>query len=101
MHSQQFVEEMKQRLLEAKEKLQGDLSGLKSHQELGSDTDSSAQEVEGDEVSQDLIVRIHLDLEKIESALGKIEAGTYGVDGEGKEIPENRLRALPWADKSI
>jgi RNA polymerase-binding transcription factor DksA len=42
-----------------------------------------------------------LDSEKVNKALNKIAAGTYGIDDEGNEIPEERLRALPWADKSI
>jgi RNA polymerase-binding transcription factor DksA len=37
----------------------------------------------------------------VNKALNKIAAGTYGIDDEGNEIPEERLRALPWADKSI
>jgi RNA polymerase-binding transcription factor DksA len=41
------------------------------------------------------------DLEKVSKALGKIEAGTYGTDDEGKEISEERLRAMPWADKAL
>ena len=64
------------------------MAGLKPHEELGGDFDSNVQEVEDDEVSQDMIARISSDLEKIEKALAKIEAGTYGTDDEGKEISE-------------
>ena len=73
MLSQQFVEEMKQRLLSQKAKLESDLAGLTPHEELGGDLDSNVQEVEDDEVSQDMIARIQLDLEKIASfaKLGK------------------------------
>ena len=101
MLTPQFVEEMKQKLEAHKAKLEGDLSGLKPHEELGTDLDSSAQEVEDDEVSRDLIARMTADLEKIDKALQKIASGTYGTDDEGKEISEGRLRALPWADKAI
>ena len=92
---------MKQELLAKKAQLEEDLKGLSSHTELGGDEDSNAQEVEGDEVSRDVIARMTSDLEKIAAALAKIEAGTYGTDNDGKEISEARLRALPWADKSI
>jgi RNA polymerase-binding transcription factor DksA len=101
MQSQQFIDEMKTKLLDAKKKLEGDLAGLKGHEELGSDLDSNIQEVEGDEVSQDLITRIKTDLEKINKALAKIEDGSYGTDDQGKAIPQERLRAMPWADTSI
>ena len=39
--------------------------------------------------------------EKIDKALLKIDNGTYGTDDEGKEISQERLAALPWADKAI
>ena len=64
MLSQEFVAEMKTKLLEQKQKLEEDLK-------------------------------------KINAALEKIEAGTYGTDDEGKEIAEERLRILPWADKAL
>jgi RNA polymerase-binding transcription factor DksA len=101
MLTKEFTEEMKQKLLTHKQKLEGDLAGLKPHEELGGDLDSNVQEVEDDEVSQDVIARIKGDLEKIEKALLKIQDGSYGMDDEGKEISEQRLRVIPWADKSI
>ena len=101
MPSKAFAEEMKQALLAAKQKLKEDLKGLNAHTELGGDDDSNVQEVEDDEVSRNLIARMKLDLEKIDAALAKIENGTYGTDDAGKEISEERLRALPWADKAI
>ncbi len=101
MLSPQFIAEMKQALLERKSKLEEDLKGFATHTELGTDMDSSAQEVESDEVSQDVIQVIDRDLQKIAVALEKIEKGTYGTDEDGKEISEARLRALPWADKAI
>ena len=101
MLSQSFVDEMKQKLEEQKQKLLADLKGLRPHTEMGDDYDENASELEVDEVNQDLIARMQGDLEKIDKALAKIEAGTYGTDDEGNEISEARLRALPWADKAI
>ncbi|MCL5775246.1 MAG: hypothetical protein M1333_03485 [Patescibacteria group bacterium] len=101
MLSQEFVSEMKQKLVESKEKLEQDLAGLSPHTEIGSNPDESAEEVELDEVNRDMIARINLDLAKINKALEKIEAGTYGVDDAGNQISEARLRVLPWADKAI
>lgn len=101
MHSKDFIEEMKQKLLGAKDKLGADLSKLAAHTEMGSDMGENAEEIEVDEVNQDLIATMKSDLEKIDNALAKIDSGNYGVDDEGKEISEDRLRAIPWADKAI
>jgi DnaK suppressor protein len=40
-------------------------------------------------------------LSEIDAALAKIEAGTYGTCGCGKEIGEARLEAYPWAARCI
>lgn len=101
MLSPEFVENMKIRLLEQKIKLEGELNGVKPHTELGNNYDDTASELPLDEVNQDVIAQIKLDLEKIEHALEKIAAGTYGIDDEGNEISEERLDALPYADKAI
>lgn len=101
MLSSKFIEEMKQKLSAQKQKLEEDLAGLSPHTEMGEQMDENAEEVNVDEVSQDLIVTMKSDLDKINKALAKIDAGTYGTDDEGREISEARLRAMPWADKSI
>ena len=101
MHTQAFISEMKQKLLAEKTKLEAELKALIPHTELGDDLDSQVQEVEGDEVNQDLMATIKNDLEKINIALTKIQAGNYGLDDEGNEISEERLRVIPWADKAI
>ena len=101
MLSQEFLEEMKQKLLVTKKKLEDDLAGLHAHTEMGDSYDENADEIGPDEASEDVIALMKADLEKINKALGKIEAGSYGTDDEGKVISENRLRALPWADKAL
>lgn len=101
MLSQDFIEEMKAKLFAEKERLSADLVGSPEHTELGREFDENAQEVELDEVSADVRARISMDLEKIEIALSKIDAGTYGTDNAGNEISEERLRVIPWADQAI
>ena|SRR3989338_11463769 len=101
MLSQEFIQQMKQRLEEEKAKLTVDLEGLHAHTEMGEEEDDQSNELQVDEVNQDVIARIQSDLAKIEKALAKIANGTYGADDEGKEISEERLRALPWADKAL
>ncbi len=68
---------------------------------MGNDIGENAEEIELDEVNRDLITRMEKDLEKISIALEKIEAGTYGIDGNGEQISEERLRVLPWADTAL
>ncbi len=101
MLSQSFVSEMKQQLLNKKRQLENDLAGLAPHTEMGDSEDENAEEIQVDEASQDVIAMMQADLAKINSALAKIENGTYGTDDEGREISEARLRAIPWADKAI
>ena len=101
MLSPEFIEQSKQRLLELQKSLIEELKGLSPHTELGNQEGDAASELEIDEVNQDLIARISSDLEKIAKALAKIEAGTYGLDDDGKEISEARLVAMPFADKAV
>jgi RNA polymerase-binding transcription factor DksA len=101
MLSQDFIKEMQGRLEQERTRIQDELGGLKTHTEVGDDYDENATEVEMDNVSQDLIQRLGDDLRKIEAALARIQDGTYGVDAQGNEIPEQRLRALPWADSNV
>ncbi len=65
--------------------------------EVGSEQGENAYEVEqfGNELSvvEDLEAR----LKQVESALGKIEEGTYGTCDQGDAIDEARLRAEPAA----
>ena len=92
---------MKQKLLAQKQKLEGDLANLSPHTEMGDGMDENAEEINVDEVNRDLIASMKADLEKVNRALAKIEAGTYGTDDEGRKISEARLRVMPWADKAI
>lgn len=100
-HSAQFIAEMEQGLLDMKAKLEEDLKGLSEHTEMGEDEDDSADESVLDEVNQNLIARIRSDLEKINAALERIAGGTYGIDANGNDIDEGRLRALPWAESNV
>lgn len=101
MLSQEFIDEMKAKLLEEKSQLEADLNTIPEHTEVGDDLDENATEIQMDEVSQNLSESASSNLEKINIALQKIEQGTYGIDSDGNEIAEERLRAIPWADKAI
>ena len=41
-------------------------------------------------------------VEQIDAALDRIKAGTYGICvASGKSIPQERLRAIPWAAERV
>ncbi|MEK7618462.1 MAG: hypothetical protein AAB410_04950 [Patescibacteria group bacterium] len=101
MLSKEFVEKMKIKLLEEQARLEAEFAGLAGHVEIGSRDDENAKEAEEDEINRSIKIRIQADLEKIAKALNKIELGTYGVDDFGQAIAEDRLEALPWADRAI
>ena len=101
MLNTEFIEEMKAKLLAERERLMSDLAGAPSHTEIGEDYDENAQEVEADDVNANVRARVQSDMDKIEKALQKIDAGTYGTDNDGVEISEERLRVIPWADKAL
>lgn len=101
MLSKEFVDKMKAKLLEEQARLEAELAGLAGHMEIGSRDDENAKEAEEDEINHSIKIRIQADLEKIDKALSKVESGTYGTDDFGQTIAEDRLEALPWADKAI
>lgn len=101
MHSKEFIANMKVQLEKQKAKLEEDMKNLLKHTEMGNDQGENAEEIELDEVNNDVRATFKEDLEKIDKALAKIENGTYGIDDEGREISEERLKALPWADKAL
>jgi len=74
----------------------GDLSGYDQHQ---ADSATLTFEREKDLAIED---GLKSELEQIEMALGKIDAGTYGIcDRCKKPIDERRLEALPYATLCI
>jgi DnaK suppressor protein len=101
MLPEDFIEKMKQRMLADKVRLTDELSGIKPQTEMGDNYDDTAEELPLDEVNRDLIARIQSDLEKIDKALAKIANGTYGIGDDGREISQERLEAMPYAETAI
>jgi DnaK suppressor protein len=55
-----------------------------------------------EERDQSLINRLEHDLEAIDRAFKRLEQGTYGLSVEsGAPIPDARLEAMPWADRTV
>lgn len=101
--------EFEERLLSAKSRLEGELSRFADptgvpgdyetrHEEIGSDQDDNATEVE--QYVDNIAVEgtLEAQLADVNDALGRIASGTYGVCAVcGKDIEEGRLEAYPAA----
>jgi DnaK suppressor protein len=60
------------------------------------DENEVADKIESLEENEGIVDQLEIQLVQVESALGKIEVGTYGkCNFCGKEIPEARLEANP------
>lgn len=105
----EFVERMKEKLLAEKQSLENDLSRFARptgeageyetiDENLGSDIDDSATETEINNNNQSLEHSLEAKLKDVLDALEKISVGTYGIcEKTGREIPKDRLEALPMA----
>lgn len=105
--SEQLVKECRQKLMQAKTDL------LNRVREARNDLSMSEDGKSGDEADQTARVlaetefltqqeRMRNQLMEIESALARIENGSFGVCEETEEIIEpERLRAIPWTRLSI
>lgn len=107
------IEAVKRRLIEERETI------LEERRRLVEDTSRSMEEAVdedgndshmADSASETLDRGIELSLEDnaehllaaVDAALGRIDAGTYGLcERCGAAIAEERLEALPWATKCI
>ena len=108
------LEELKSMLIKEKEEIEGNISKIAkpvnkqtgdyetSFDEIGSDREDNATEVE--QYTDDLPVEITLEkrLQEIIAALERIENGTYGFcENCQKEIDLERLKANPAATTCI
>lgn len=110
-HSAAFIQEMRTRLVEEKTLLEKELVTLGASTELkkstegtaaqfpdyGRSEEDNATEMADFETTRATIKATQERLQGVEQALVRIEEGKYGVTDDGKEIPENRLRANPAA----
>ncbi|TWU57917.1 TraR/DksA family transcriptional regulator [Rubripirellula reticaptiva] len=83
--------------------LEGDLSLLRElHQEKTGDILDAAADTAQDELNSQLIEAESRELNAINDAIGRFDAGMFGnCDGCGKPIPLSRLRAIPYATDCI
>ncbi len=112
--SEDFILEMKELLMQQKKTLKSDLSGFTkkdSHTQkntnavfpdYGTEPEDNAHEVEDFITNKSLEEVLEKQLRDIDSALKRIEDGTYGIcKFTGKAIGEKRLRARPTSSTTV
>lgn len=112
--SKEFVEEMKQLLLVEKEQVEKELAKFAhpnpqakddfdaDFPEFGDEEDDNVQEVQQYTVNKALEETLEKKLRDVDSALKRIEEGTYGIcKYTGEPIDERRLRARPTSSSSV
>lgn len=97
-------ERARQRLAEERARIERELAAV-GPQEAGEEPeDTGDQAVDLDQAGKDEAIRQDLQraLEAIERAEQRLEEGTYGKSVvSGAPIPDERLEALPWADRLV
>ncbi len=115
MISKDLIEENKRKLLEEQKRIKtvldhgdikdgsGEFPGdyKPKYDEMGREDGENASEVENFQNQLSVTHDLELKLKKIESALARIEDGSYGKCAMGDEIEEARLKAEPSAETCI
>ncbi|MEP7162621.1 MAG: TraR/DksA C4-type zinc finger protein [Candidatus Moraniibacteriota bacterium] len=101
--------QLKEQLLAEKKRLEEELGRIGTptggegtyetkFESIGDDEDENATEVEGYADNLAVEETLEAELKDVSDALGKMEAGKYGIcEKTGKEIPLERLMAYPAA----
>ncbi len=104
--SQQLIQECKAKLLHAKAELlnrvRNSRSDFNTSDDKGGDEADQTLRVLQEQELLSMHERIRGQLLEIESALARIENGTFGICEETEEyIEADRLKAIPWTRLSI
>src|SRR5436190_23901229 len=99
-------EQARKLLTAERERIERDLTRL-GHQPTGEPSDDAdpavlASDTYQDELDEGLADDLRRDLAAVERAEARLAAGTYGLSIEsGKPIPDERLEALPTAERTV
>ncbi len=103
--SEKLITECKQKLLQTKADLLNRVKEAKMNfdtEDKGGDEADQTVRVLAEQEFLNMTDRLRSQLLEIESALGRIENGTFGYCEETDELIEaDRLRAIPWTRLSI
>jgi RNA polymerase-binding transcription factor len=97
-------ERARERLTEERARMERELERLGSSQasDEPKDTGDQANELEQTDTENALRDDLRRTLEAIERAEGRLDEGTFGVSVvSGDPIPDERLEAIPWADRKV
>jgi DnaK suppressor protein len=97
-------ERARERLAEERARIERELDRLGSSQASDEplDTGDQANELEQTDTENALREDLRRTLEAIDRAEARLEDGTYGVSVvSGEPIPDQRLEAIPWADRKV
>lgn len=109
----EVLTELKEKLVSEKNRLEKDLARFATStgtpgsyetriQDMGTDPDENASEVEEYVDNLGLENNLEDQLKDVTDALAKMEVGTYGIcEDTGKEIDLDRLRAYPAARTAL
>ena len=101
------IKKAEAQLLALKEEYEQRIAKIEYHfqhpeSDMMEDWDDQAVITDQNEMRKRLLVEARQNLELVNSALRRIENGTYGIDLEtGEEIDPKRLEAVPYATKNI
>ncbi len=98
------TERAKERLAEERARIQAQLGEIGPNEPGEEPEDFGDQGDDLDQAGKDDAIRDDLErtLEAIDRAEQRIEEGTYGKSViSGEPIPDERLEALPWADRLV
>ena len=91
-------------LSQARSRIQAALAateGGRGNEDGVRDAADDATELFDEELGEGIADRLRQELEAIERAERRLEEGTYGLSVEsGKPIPDGRLEAIPWAERT-
>jgi DnaK suppressor protein len=99
-------EHARQLLARERRRIEGALSRLRPEPDeelshLDQHPADEATELFQEELDQGLTERLQEELAAIERAERRVEEGTYGLSVEsGEPIPDARLEAIPWAERT-
>jgi RNA polymerase-binding transcription factor len=98
------AERAKQRLSEERARVERELEGIGRpiSEDEPEDTGDAADDLQQDATDDALREGLRRTLQDIERAEQRLEEGTYGKSiVSGDRIPDERLEAVPWADRKV